>query len=322
MGTTYSVKLAETGRTSREQETIHTLIRAELEGVTTRMSTWIPDSELSRFNAFASTKPFPLSADTLDVLRIAQAVSRLTGGAFDVTVRPLVNAWGFGAVDRPATPPDAATLDRARARVGYEKIQLHPKLSSVSKSQPDVECDLSAIAKGYAVDRIANALLAHGHRDFLIEVGGELRASGKRLDGAHWRVGIERPDAPWRSAYAIIELDDQALATSGDYRNFYEHEGIRISHTIDPRTGHPLRHALASASVLHREAVWADALATGINVLGPEEGFAWAEENGIAALLLVRQPDGSFRERATPGFIEATRVAAGPDPEHPRQSIP
>ncbi len=317
MGTFYSVKVAETDRTKQEEEAIHALIRTELENVNSRMSTWIPDSELSRFNAFASTQPFTLSADTLDVLRVAEAVSRQSAGAFDVTVRPLVNAWGFGAIDRPADPPDAATLEHARARVGYERIQIHPKLSSVTKARPDVECDLSAIAKGYAVDRVANALLARGHRDFLVEVGGELRASGRRLDGARWRVGIERPDTLRRSTHSVIELDNHALATSGDYRNYYERDGVRISHTIDPRSGYPIRHALASVSVLHREAVWADALATALSVLGPEAGLRWAIENEIAALFLVREADGSFRENATPGFPDA-----GLEREHPQQSTP
>jgi thiamine biosynthesis lipoprotein len=174
-----------------------------------------------------------------------------------------------------------------------------------------VVCDLSAIAKGYGVDQVAEALVALGHGDFLVEVGGEMRARGRRLDGEPWRVAIETPDSDVRRVWETLLLRDMALATSGDYRSYYEAGGRRYSHTIDPRSGRPVEHELASVSVLHAEAIWADALATALNVLGPEAGYALAEAEGWAAYFLVRDPAGQFSPRETPAFtrVRATAVA-------------
>jgi thiamine biosynthesis lipoprotein len=168
---------------------------------------------------------------------------------------------------------------------------------------------LSAIAKGYAVDQVADALRGLGYGDFLIELGGEVRAQGRRPDGAFWRVAIERPDSALRAVFEVVPLRDFALATSGDYRDYYELGGRRISHTIDPRTGRPVEHALASVSVLHPDAVHADALATALTVLGPEAGYALAEREGLAAYFIVRRKEGGFSSFATPAF-ERERHAA------------
>ncbi|MDP6979921.1 MAG: FAD:protein FMN transferase, partial [Myxococcota bacterium] len=226
-------------------------------------------------------------------------VSRDSGGAFDVTVGPLVAAWGFGATDRAPEPPSDAEREALEERVGFAKLRVDPEGNTLSKLHPDVSCDLSAVAKGYGVDRIALLLERKGHRDHLVEIGGELRAKGTRLDGRVWRVGIERPDALTRTSREIIDLRNISLATSGDYRDYYEVDGRRISHTIDPRAGHPIDHRLASVSVLHPQAAWADALATTLNVLGPHAGFRFAEERNLAALLLLREGDGEFHDLAT-----------------------
>jgi len=302
MGTTYSVKLVGADLTGQERTSLANQIDETLGQVDALMSTYDADSELSNFNRHRSPQPFRVSDETLAVFRVAQQVSEMSGGAFDITVGPLVAAWGFGASDRPPEPPSPEELAKLRERVGYRKISLHPTDPWIVKLHPEIECDLSAIAKGYGVDRVAEALIARGHRNFLIEVGGELRAGGTKDDAQPWRVGIERPDAEIRTTERILSLRDMALATSGDYRNYYEVDGTRISHTIDPREGRPIRHHLASVSVLHPEAIWADALATTLNVLGPEEGIAWAEENAIAALLLVRGPDGVFETLETAAF--------------------
>ncbi len=299
MGTTWSVKLADTDLLDGERNLLLREIEAELEHVNALMSTWREDSELSRFNASTSLEPFAVSKQTLEVFEIAQTVSRDSGGAFDVTVGPLVAAWGFGATDRVPEPPSEEERAAIEGRVGFEKLVVDSEAGALRKEHPNLSCDLSAIAKGHGVDRVAQLLDREGHRGYLVEIGGELRARGTRRDGRVWRVGVERPDTLSRASQQVIELRDVSLATSGDYRDFYEVDGQRISHTIDPRAGRPIDHRLASVSVLHEEAVWADALATTLNVLGPHKGFRWAEERNLAALLLVREGDGEFHEMAT-----------------------
>lgn len=303
MGTTWSVVLNPIGRSSADLVRARAAIDAQLAATDRLMSTWRPDSELSRFNRHASTTPFPLSPQTLEVLSLAHQVSEATGGAFDVTVGPLVAAWGFGAQARsPRRIPDPAELATIRERVGFRNLRLDLAQGTARKRRPDVECDLSGIAKGFAVDEVARALTELGWSDFLVEVGGEVRARGRRPGGEAWRVGVERPDASGRAVHAVIALRDQALATSGDYRNFYFDGEQRRTHIVDPRSGHPLEHRLASVSVVHREAALADAWATALIVLGPEQGFARAEAVGLGAYFLVRTGDDSFTSRATPAF--------------------
>ena len=303
MGTTWSVTLDARGRGRGDLGAARAAIDERLANVNRLMSTWDPDSELSRFNRHASTEPFRLSPETLQVLGLAQEISERTDGAFDVTVRPLVAAWGFGAGARaPGHGPDATELAAIRQRVGFRLLELDPAAGTARKRRPDVECDLSAIAKGFAVDEVARALAGLGWTDFLVEVGGEVRAHGRRPEGGAWRVGIERPDAEGRVAQTVVALADGVMATSGDYRSFYEEGGKRLTHIVDPRSGRPVGHSLASVSVVHREAARADAWATALTVLGPEQGFARAEAEGIAAYFLVRSEGGSFEARSTRGF--------------------
>ncbi len=304
MGTTWSVKLADPDLNAGQRQVIAQAITDELELVDRLMSTWIPDSEISRFNRHASLEPFAVSPETFAVFEIAEQVSERSEGAFDITVGPLVAAWGFGATDRAPQPPTPAELAEVEGRIGWRLIHLDPFAQTISKAHLGTQCDLSAIAKGYAVDRVADALLALGQQDFLVEIGGELRARGVKLDGSRWRIGIERPGTGTRSTQLILELSDTALATSGDYRSYYEENGERISHTIDPLEGRPIRHRLASVSVFHESATWADALATALNVMGPEQGVAWAEREGLAAFFLVRDEQEGFREIATSAFVQ------------------
>lgn len=303
MGTTWSVVMAAGGRTRDDVAAAREAIDGVLTEVDALMSTWNPDSELSQLNGHHSSEGFALSPATFEVFSLAQRVSEKTGGALDVTVGPLVAAWGFGAGARvPGQGPDAAELRALQARVGYRLLQLDAANTSLRKSRPDVRCDLSAVAKGYAVDEVARVLGALGWSNFLVEIGGELRASGARPDGGPWRVGIERPDADGRVVQGVVELRDQSMATSGDYRNFYEDGGVRLSHIIDPRTGRPVGHAVASVTVLHRDAAVADAWATALTVLGPDPGIALAEAEGLSALFLLRVGSGSFESRATRAF--------------------
>jgi thiamine biosynthesis lipoprotein len=304
MGTTWSIKLASAGLGPDLSRATSSTIVAKIGGIDGLMSTWSPTSQLSQFNAGQRTDPFRVASELLEVLEISREVSLRSGGAFDVTVGPLVQAWGFGSEGR-RSPPDAQTLSALRERVGYQKLTIDSPESSIAKQHPALEVDLSAVAKGYAVDELARSFEELGHEGFLIEIGGELRARGVHLDGRPWRVAIETPDSPDRPVHRIVELRGLSMATSGDYRNYYEHEGRRVSHTIDPRTGRPIEHRLASVTVLHPEAAWADAWATALNVLGPVAGYDLAVAQGLPAYLIVRSESGKpgeFEIRVTPAF--------------------
>ena len=305
MGTTYNVKVVYHGTEAYwESQDITAVIEDALTRVNDRMSTYQSDSELSLFNASEETEPYTFSPMTVDVLDIALQVSRQSEGAFDITVGPLVNAYGFGPQGFEEVPTDAERTTLLE-RVGYLKLALDKTNDTLTKSQPDLYCDLSAVAKGYAVDAVAKALSDLGVEHAMIEVGGEVRTLGLTRLGRLWRIGIERPDPGIKVLQRVMSLSDISLATSGDYRNFRMVDGKRISHTIDPRNGKPIDHALASVSVLHESCAWADAYATALMVLGPEEGLAFAEEHDLDVLFIIHDGEDGFREVMTPGFRES-----------------
>ena len=297
MGTTFAV----TWRTATATRDPRPRIDAVLSQVNRSMSTYDPESELSRFNGNRTTEWVPVSAELGYVVGLANEVSELTGGAFDVTVRPLVAAWGFGQ-GASIVPPTEQELEAIQVRVGYRKLQLRHDPPALRKQHAGLEIDLSAIAKGYGVDRVAQVLEEYGIRDYLVEVGGEMRISGEKRPGVAWRVGIEVPEAMVRAADTVIEPGTTALATSGDYRNYYERDGKRYSHTIDPRSQRPITHTLASVSVLDETCARADALATALNVLGPEDGLKLARAQQWSVLMLVRTEDGQYEHRRTGWF--------------------
>lgn len=312
MGTTFLVKIAAPEMTREDYARVAASVSQRLTSVNARMSTWDADSELSRFNLHGAEVPFSVSRETIDVFLAAREVSEQTGGAFDVTVAPLVAAWGFGAGAKVPGGPKPEELAALRSRVGFERVRVETGSRSLVKDRAEVVCDLSAIAKGYAVDQLAADVAALGWENHLVEIGGELRAAGVRPAGGAWRVAVEAPAATagaGRRAREIVALSNLGMATSGDYRNFYEQGGSRISHTIDPRTGRPIRHPLASVTVLHPEAMYADAYATALNVLGPEEGLALARELDLAAYFIIRARDGTFSTLETGGFTAARAEA-------------
>lgn len=316
MGTTYTVKAAGAAIAGPEQTQIQQAIDEQLHRVNELMSTYVPSSELSRFNALASTDAFPLSPETLEVFEVARRVGALSSGALDVTVGPLVNAWGFGPPGKPPHAPSEVELEKLKVLVGWDKIVIDESQSTIRKVHPEVYCDLSAVAKGYAVDRVSETLSSLGYVEHMVEVGGEVRARGRNAEGQPWRIGVEKPLAPGSMGASVVQraipLEDLAMATSGDYRNYYEEEGRRISHEIDPRTASPINHRLASVTVVSETCAEADALATALIVLGEEEGYRLAAEHGLAALFLVRHGNG-FVEKASPRFEEwlaAPRAAA------------
>ncbi|OPZ22986.1 MAG: Thiamine biosynthesis lipoprotein ApbE precursor [candidate division BRC1 bacterium ADurb.BinA364] len=306
MGTQYSIKIVLDSAEEGGAETEASLaqgVESLLERVNAQMSTYREDSELSRFNAHRSLEPFGVSAPTLLVFELASEVSKASGGAFDVTVGPLVDAYGFGAKSESSPqPPGEAALRALRERVGADLVEIDASASALRKRRADVECDLSAIAKGYGVDVVADWIESRGFRRYMVEIGGEVRALGRNAQGQAWRIGIEKPLEGSRAIQRVVPLDGMALATSGDYRNFYMLDGKRISHTIDPRSGKPIEHGLASVTVLDRRCVAADAWATALNVLGPEDGYELAKRRGMAVYMLARESNGEFRELATPEF--------------------
>ena len=304
MGTTFTVKVVvPAARWAQVAERVEPAIQAELDLVNARMSTWRADSELSQFNQSAETAPTTMSPETLEVFRIAQEVSAASGGAFDVTVGPLVNAWGFGPDGQTLEGPSDAELVALRARVGYQALDIDRAASTLRKARPDVYCDLSAVAKGYGVDRVAQALEGLGIDNYMVEIGGEIRTRGAK-DGRGWHLAIEKPVMTHRETQKVLAIPPGglALATSGDYRNYLEVDGVRLSHTIDPRTGRPIAHALASVSVIHAECAYADAYATALMVLGPEDGYHLALDLDLAALFIIRDAPGQFTEKATSAF--------------------
>ncbi|MFH1724472.1 MAG: FAD:protein FMN transferase [Elusimicrobiota bacterium] len=309
MGTTYRVTIAGSGLSAQDTAKLHAEIDARLARVNKLMSTYDPGSELSRFNRHPGAEPFPVSPETAAVLRAALRFSDESGGAFDATIGPLVDLWGFGSDERERRLPSEAEIRAALEVVGFRHLHVETDPPTLRKSIPGLRVDLNAIAKGYGVDAVAALLAERGFADFLVEIGGEVLARGAKAPDAPWRIGIDRPvagAAPGRTLSAIVALDGSALATSGDYRNFFVQDGKRYSHIFDPGTGRPVTHRLASASVIAPTCMEADAAATAVMVLGPRRGKAFIESHpGWEALLIVGKPDGSFSELATEGFEAA-----------------
>lgn len=302
MGTQYTVKLAKLPD-GISAEFLSGEINDRLRLINQQMSTYIEDSEISRFNRAAADSWFDVSPETALVVQAAQSISESTGGAFDVTVGPLVDLWNFGPDRREQTLPSDAEVDKARQRVGFAKLSVRKAPPALKKDAEGLRVDLSAIAKGYAVDAVAEILDECGVTSYMVEIGGEIRVKGSRPGAGGWRIGIESPVSGKRRIERVIELKDIAMATSGDYRNYFEVDGKRYSHTIDSATGRPVKHALASVTVLAKDCMTADALATALLVMGPERGLAWAEENRVAARFVTRTKEG-FHEQTSKSFAE------------------
>lgn len=299
MGTTYNITAHGLPKGTTPEALMHA-VDAVLHDIDRTMSAHRQDSELCRFNAHASQEPFLVSAGTAEVFRVSRQVAEASGGAFDITVGPLVNAWGFGP-DRISGVPDDATTAALRERVGWRLVEVRDD-NTLVKRRPDLHCDLSAVAKGYGVDKVAEALDRLGVSSYLVEVGGEVRTQGVNTDGQLWRLAIEKPTDEGRQPQLVVGLSGASLATSGDYRIFRMEYGKRISHEIDPRTGCPSTSKVTSASVIHPSCAWADAYATALIVLDSDEGYAFAQKNHLAACLLTRNPSGEIVARQTENF--------------------
>ncbi len=315
MGTRYTVKVVAPGAVPEEgRDALEVVVEQALEQVDSAMSNWRDDSELARFNRHG-TEPFIASAPFVEVMSTALEVAEASGGAFDVTVGPLVDAWGFGPEAVTVGPTDEQ-LASLLAASGAEHLSVDVRSGWIRKNLEAVRVDLSALAKGYAVDRVAAVLSEAGYSNFMVEIGGEVVARGNNPDDQPWQIGIEVPDPERRTVQTVVKLDGEALATSGDYRNFRLEDGRRISHLIDPRTGRPVDPSLASVSVVASTCMVADAWATALSVLGPDEGLKSAQEQGLAALFIFRREDGTLSEVSTESFElhRAARPAKGIQP--------
>lgn len=303
MGTTYHLTVVPDDGVLPE-EGVHQELQTELDAILQAFnqiaSTYIADSELSQLNAAPTGTWLPVGENLYDMLLIATEISVLSNGAFDITVGPLVSRWGFGPEARAAAPEEAEVA-ALLTQIGYQRLAIDFSAQQVQK-QGDISLDLSAIAKGFAVDQVAAWLEYRGFSRYLVEIGGELKVAGASPRGGPWRLGVELPDALPGQVQRAVLVEAGAIATSGDYRNYYELDGKRLSHTIDPRSGYPVEHKLASVTVLADTAAEADAWATAFSVLGPERGLTLANELSLAAYFLSRGELGDFTVTMSDAF--------------------
>ncbi|MRJ41141.1 MULTISPECIES: FAD:protein FMN transferase [Idiomarina] len=298
MGTTYHISYV-TANPQHSPEQVKQRVDAVLEQVNSQMSTYDPQSELSLFNSRQTTEPVVISRSLETVIRRALEIANETDGVLDVTVGPLVNLWGFGPLAKPERKPTEAELQAMLEEVGYQHV--HVENHQLRKAKPEIYIDLSTIAKGYGVDRVAVLLEQMEITNYLVEIGGEMRTRGTKPGNQPWRIAIEKPVTSERSVQRVIEPGDAGIATSGDYRNYYEEDGVRYSHIIDPRTGYPIQHNLVSVTVVAPTSMDADAYATALTVMGPERALAFAEQKGLAVLLISREAEG-FKEESSTAF--------------------
>ncbi len=298
MGTSYHITVVR-GMPAEEIESIQQGIDNALGAVNQTFSTYIETSEVSLFNKDESLEERPQSVDFIEVLKEALNISEITDGAYDITVGPLVNLWGFGPSFNKNNIPNDEMLKEALRSVGYQHISVDGL--NVKKMNKAIYIDFSSIAKGYGVDKIAELLDLQGYKNYMVEIGGEIRVRGLNVQGIKWRIAVEKPDSSKRAIHKIINLTDIAMATSGNYRNFFEKDGIRFSHTINPITGKPVQYDLASVTVLAEKSMTADAWATAFMVLGDKTGYDLAIENEVAVLFIVKE-GGELKEYVTPAF--------------------
>ena len=303
MGTTYNIKVV-TGN-SQGISGVKGKIDRRLEEINRSMSTYQKDSEISRFNRFNKVgQKFQISNDFFQVMKAGQNIHRLTGGAWDGTVNPLVDLWGFGRKGRRDNVPPDNKIVALLPDIGFTKIDVVTP-GFLVKKRADITVDLSSIAKGYGVDEVADLLRSLGYKNYLVEIGGEIFAAGHRKDDTRWRIGINRPraDATFDAVYKVVALHNQGFATSGDYRNFFKVDGVRYSHVIDPRTGYPVSNGVVSTSIISADCMTADGLATAIIVMGVKKGLELIDRlDGVEGLIVVEQNDGKLVDYYSKGF--------------------
>ncbi len=303
MGTTYHITVV--GGVAEGLKDLKQIIDRRLDAINRVFSTYIPESEISRFNRLNTAgEKFEVSADFMHVMRIARDVYQLSEGAWDGTVNPLVDLWSFGPTQREPRMPPAAAIKALLPQIGFARIQI-VEPNFLVKNLAAVSLDLNAIAKGYAVDEISLLIAAAGFENYLVEIGGEVYAAGLRPDGQRWRVGVNRPqkDAAVSAVYKVVSIHNQAFATSGDYRNFYEFNGKHYSHVIDPRTGYPVSNGVVSVSIIADTCALADGLATAVMVMGAEKGLELVNRlKNVECFIVVQKPDGGLLDFYSTGL--------------------
>lgn len=306
MGTFFSVKFPN-GLGERDALQLQNAIEDALEDDEAEMSTYLRDSDVSQFNMNRTVEWQDVENDFCNKVEQSLTISEQSGGAFDITVGPLVNLWGFGPAGMIDEPPADDEIAALLETTGFEMLHADCSRPAVRKDVADLMIDMSAIGKGYAADRVAALLVSLGYDSFLVEVGGELSIRGFNSRGEPWAIGVEAPLPGSRKPHTVLHLTDTAMATSGDYRNFFEADGELYSHTIDTRTGRPVAHLLASVTVIDEMGWRADALATALLVMGPEEGMAFAEREGMAVLMLIRTDEG-VKEKQSAAFAKLREI--------------
>ena len=295
MGTYYRVKVVTDKIT--DSVAFQAEIDKRLELVNDQMSTYRPDSELSLFNQ--AQQSHVVSADTLKVVKTGIELAQLTQGALDITVGPLVNLWGFGPDAKPSHFPSVEAIAQRKALTGVEHLSISG--TTLNKAIPELYVDLSSIAKGFGVDQLADYIESLGEQQYLVDVGGELRMKGSNEKGLPWRIAIEKPVTDERAIQEIVIPGDNAVATSGDYRNYFEENGERFSHMIDPTTGMPIKHKLVSVTVIDKSSMRSDGLATAIMVMAPELGYDFAVAQKMPVFMIIKTETG-FSEKYTQQF--------------------
>lgn len=306
MGSQYSLKYV-VNSAAAEPAQVQAEVQRLLAEIDAQMSTWRADSAVSIFNQLPAGSCQTMPEAVLQLVRYGESLSAASDGAFDLTLAPLLDLWGFGAQSRGREVPSAEQLARARASVGYRHLRI---VDGQLCKDVAVQLELSSIVAGFAVDRLAERLEQLGIHSYLLDVTGEIKAAGRKPDGSAWRVAIEAPRADQQVVQQVIALGGLGMSTSGDYRNYFEQQGQRYSHTLDPQTGRPVAHDLASVTVIDPSALHADGLSTLLMVLGFERGVAYAEQAGIAALFIRRAEQG-FLSRETSAFT--SQASGGAD---------
>lgn len=301
MGTFWRVSVV--GVDKARAEELRTKVQTQLDGDDRLLSTWKNDSALMRFNHSRSTTPWPVNEAMADIITESLRIGRKTQGAMDITVGPLVNLWGFGPDKQPVSTPTQAQIDAAKARTGLDKLTVINRADRqyLQKSIPDLYVDLSTVGEGYAADHLARLMTEEGISRYLVSVGGALVSRGMNADGQPWRVAIQKPTDRENAVQAIVDINGHGISTSGSYRNYYELDGKRISHVIDPQTGRPITHKLVSVTVIAPTALEADAWDTGLMVLGTEKAQQVVREQGLAVYMIMKEGDG-FTTWMSPQF--------------------
>ncbi|WP_306726401.1 FAD:protein FMN transferase ApbE [Klebsiella quasipneumoniae] len=301
MGTFWRVSVI--GVDEAKAQALRAKVQAQLDADDRLLSTWKNDSALMRFNHATDTRPWPVSEAMADILTLSLRIGAKTHGAMDITVGPLVNLWGFGPDKQPVATPDAQAIAAAKARTGLQHLQVINQSGRqfLQKDIPDLFVDLSTVGEGYAADHLARLMEQEGISRYLVSVGGALVSRGMNGEGKPWRVAIQKPTDQENAVQAIVDINGHGISTSGSYRNYYELDGKRISHVIDPQTGQPITHKLVSVTVIAPTALEADGWDTGLMVLGPEKAQQVVREQGLAVYMIVKEGEG-FKTWMSPQF--------------------